>query len=241
MGDASLKTYLWIEDRKGKSGYIFWKTLTENLCHDVIVESKKNNSELVKAVKTLQDKKNRYIIVYDNSFDNLQIYQEQRLLENYASEKRNVFLLDIICFEYILLEFDRLLEWIFAPEDEFLTKRAASIQARKTLLESIHSGDLNYKSIQEIIAYDDNLQNHNIEQLIAKILYDLTRNTGFVVSKGEIGECWIKSCCDWSLRQEDDICGLDECRLSEKEKMKKIYMGTSLKQEFQKVELEVIS
>ena len=38
---------------------------------DVIVESKKNNSELVKAVKTLQDEENKYIIVFDNSFDNL--------------------------------------------------------------------------------------------------------------------------------------------------------------------------
>ena len=28
-----------------------------------------------------------------------------------------------------------------------------------------------------------NLDNHNIEQLSAKLLFDLTRNTGFIVSK----------------------------------------------------------
>lgn len=235
-----LETYLWIEDRKGKSGHIFWQTLMKNLCPDVIVESKKNNSELVKAVKKLQDRENRYIIVLDNSFDNLQAYQEQRMLKEHAAMKKNVSLLDIICFEYILLEFDMLLEWIFAPNDEFLTKRAAAIQARETLIDSIRSGDLNYKSIQEIMAYDDNLQNHNVEQLSAKLLYDLTRNTGFTVSKGIIGECWIKSCCNWLKRQEDDICGLDERRLSEKDKMITIFMGTSLKEEFPKAGLEVI-
>jgi hypothetical protein len=29
------KTYLWIEDRKGKSGYIFWETFMKQLCPEV--------------------------------------------------------------------------------------------------------------------------------------------------------------------------------------------------------------
>lgn len=123
--------------------------------------------------------------------------------------KSNVFLMDIICFEYILLEFAKLIEWIYAPDDEFLTKRAEAIRARKFLVGTIQSGELNYKAIQEIMSYDDNLVNHNIEQLSAKLLYDLTRNTGFEVSKGKIGDCWIKSCCDWDKRQENDVCGLE--------------------------------
>lgn len=72
------KTFLWIEDRKGKASYTFWENLMKHLCPDVIVESKKNNSELVKAVRALQDAENRYIIVFDNSFDNLQIIMEQK-------------------------------------------------------------------------------------------------------------------------------------------------------------------
>ena len=47
------KTFLWIEDRKGKASYIFWENFMKQLCPEVIVESKKNNSELVKAVRTL--------------------------------------------------------------------------------------------------------------------------------------------------------------------------------------------
>ena len=97
------KTFLWIEDRKGKASYTFWENLMKQLCPDVIIESKKNNSELVKSVKTLQDEENKYIIVFDNSFDNLQVVMEQKRLEKYVSEKENVFQLDIICFEYILL------------------------------------------------------------------------------------------------------------------------------------------
>ena len=89
-----MKTYLWLEDRDGKSGYIFWQTFMKQLCPEIVVESKKNNSELVKAVKGLKDAENRYIIVFDNSFDNLQVVTEQKLLRKYADKKDNVFLLD---------------------------------------------------------------------------------------------------------------------------------------------------
>lgn len=233
------ETFLWIEDRKGKASYTFWENLMKQLCPKIIVESKKSNSELVKAVRTLQDTENRYIIVFDNSFDNLQVVMEQKRLKNYVNEKENVFLLNIICFEYILLEFQELIEWIYAPEDEFLEKRAGTIVARHKLVEALREDDFNYKGIREIVEYDKNIEEHNIEQLSAKLLFDLTRNTGFEVTKGVLGECWIKSCCEWKERQEDDICGLDHNRMSVFNKMKRIYDGSSLKLQFPNVGLEV--
>lgn len=235
------KTFLWIEDRKGKASYTFWENFMKQLCPDVIVESKKNNSELVKAVRTLRNDENRYIIVFDNSFDNLQVVMEQKCLKKYVNEKKNVFLLDIICFEYILLEFQELIEWLYAPEDEFLEKRAGTVAARHKLVKALQDDEFNYKGICEIVEYDKNIEEHNIEQLSAKLLFDLTRNTGFEVSKGVLGECWIKSCCEWNERQEDAICGLDHNRLSVFEKMKRIYDGSSLRLQFPKVGLEVVA
>lgn len=105
----------------------------KQLYPEVVVESKRNNSELVKAVESLKDTDNKYIIVFDNSFDNLQVVMERKLLKHYADGKDNVLLMDIICFEYILLEFKSLIKWIYAPNDEFLEKRASSIAARKNL------------------------------------------------------------------------------------------------------------
>lgn len=234
------KTYLWLEDRKGKSSYIFWKTFMEQLCPEIVVESKKNNSELVKAVKALKDTENRYIIVFDNSFDNPQVVTEQRVLRQYADNKDNVFLMDIICFEYLLLEFKDLIVWIYAPDDEFLVKRIKAIKAREKLVPAIKNGELNYKDIQEMVEYCEKIDSYNVEQLSAKILFDLTRNTGFEVSKGKIGECWIKSCCEWQNRMDDDICGLDSNRLQLSDKMKHIYKGTSLATQFQNIGLEVL-
>ena len=208
------KIYLWLEDREEKSGFVFWKTMMQQLFPEVIVQSKKNNSELIKAVKALNDETGRYIIVLDNSFDNLQLVSERKRLQQYAMSKKNIYLVDFVCFEYLLLEFEYLLDWIYAPDDEFLIKRQAAINARNKLVEMLCENDWNYKTAREIISYDMNLKDHNIEQFSAKLLFDLTRNTGFEVSKGSIGDCWSKSCCEWSDRQGDDICGLDDNRLS---------------------------
>ena len=232
------KTFLWIEDKKDKSGYTFWKVFMEQLFPDVIVESKRNNSELVKAVKSLEDTENRYIVIFDNSFDNLQVLSELKILTEALKQKENVALLDIICFEYLLLEFKELIDWIFAPNDEFLKKRANIINARCKLVSAINDGNSSYKEIKEIKDYCDSIEDYNIEQLSAKILFELTRNTGFEVSKSSIGECWIKSCCDWSGRQDDDICGLDNSRLDLYDKMKHILVGTCLSYEFKRHGLE---
>lgn len=226
------KTFLWIEDKKGKAGYTFWHSLLEQLFPNVEMESKKNNSELVRAVKNLKDTNNMYVIVFDNSFDNPQVIIEQKLLKDYADKKENVALMDIVCFEYILLEFNNLINWIYASDDEFLEKRSDAIVAREKLITSIKNGIRNYKDIKEIVEYDEHIKEHNIEQLAANLLFDLTRNTGFEVSKGSIGDCWIKSCCEWYGRMEDDICGLDHNRLKIYDKMKSIYEGTCLKEQF---------
>lgn len=235
-----MKTFFWIEDKKGKASYMFWKCLLEQLYPYVEIESKKNNSELVKAVKNLEDTTNRYVIVFDNSFDNLQVTIEQKRLKQYADKKENVVLLDIVCFEYILLEFGNLLDWIYAPNDEFLKKRIIAVSAREKLISSIDNGRMNYRDIKEIVEYDEHIDEHNIEQLAAKLLFDLTRNTGFEVSKSKIGDCWIKSCCEWNSRKEDDICGLDNKRLSVYYKMKEVYEGTCLKEQFYAVGLEAV-
>ncbi|MCM1126124.1 MAG: hypothetical protein NC429_06585 [Lachnospiraceae bacterium] len=141
---------------------------------------------------------------------------------------------------YLLLEFKDLISWIYAPDDEFFVKRIKAIMAREKLVNTIENGKLNYKDIHEILEYSERIDNYNIEKLAAKILFDLTRNTGFEVSKGNIGECWIKTCCEWKNRMKDDVCGLDNSRLQLSDKMKNIYEKTSLATQFQKIGLEVV-
>ena len=56
-----------------------------------------------------------------------------------------------------------------------------------------------------------------------------------------MGECWRQNCCEWADSQEDDICGLDQTKLSLNEKMRYIYLETSLHREFENIGLEVLA
>ncbi len=232
-----MSIYLWTEDKEGKSGFVFWKTFMNELFPKVIVESKNNNHGLLKAVKNIKLDDNFYFIAYDQSFDNNQIVRETKKLMEYAQGKTNVYILNIISFEYLLLEFQCLVDWIFAEEDDFLYKRSHLLDARNALLLAIENS-VDYKKIPIIATLFHDIGEYNVEQLVSKLLFLITRNTGFEVSKSNLGICWKCNCCGFSGRQLDDLCGLDEERIDLKEKMKQIFYHTRLHKELQTLILE---
>lgn len=113
-----MEIYLWTED--SKSGFDFWKLISDTLYAGKIhVESKKSNSKLVKNVEKLKDTKNMYLIAFDHVFDNSKIDDGSgtntsmygRLVDAVES-RANVCLLDMYSFEYILLSFSELCNWV---------------------------------------------------------------------------------------------------------------------------------
>lgn len=232
-----MEVYLWTEDAKDKAGYIFWKTLMGILYPEVIVESKQNSSKLIKSIQSIVDDGNYYIIAFDHSFDNMQVMRELVWLREACAKHSNIYELNIVSFEYILLEFRYLIQWIFAEEDDFKEQRKNVIAIREKLLEAVRH-QISYKEIEEVKTYIKTLERYNIEQLVSKLLFDLTRNTGFEVSKKKLGICWMSSCCGFLDRQEDDLCGLDNDRKDLREKMIAILQGTVLAEELKGAGLE---
>ena len=127
------KTFIWTED--SKSGYVFWMKFFEILLPEAIVESKKNNSELVKAVSNLlQDDNNKYIIIMDQAFDNPQVIRERKRLLDAIQKRNNVYVINIISFEYLLLQFKYLPKWVFAEDDNLREKREQLLDIRNRLV-----------------------------------------------------------------------------------------------------------
>lgn len=229
--------YFWTEDREGKSGYQFWKTFLDVLYPEIVLESKTNSSELVKSVAKINSD-DTYIIALDHSFDNDQSIREVSTLRKALQKKRNVYELNIISFEFVLLSFPMLIEWIYAENDEFRNTRSRFISIREKLLEAIRK-EKDYKDFPEILEWLHKIDEYNIEQITSKLLFELTRNTGFVVNKSKIGDCWKTDCCNFKDRVEDDKCGLDISRLLLSEKMLTIMNLTLLKDEFKNMGFEV--
>lgn len=232
------KIYFWTEDKEGKSGYTFWQHFLGELFPSVILESKGNNARLLKAVKTITDNEALYIIAMDNSYDNPDVIKLLKELKRIARERSNIVLLDLVCFEFLLLEFKQLLDWVYAKDDEYRLSRTEDISAREAFVSAV-KGNMDYNLYPVVKTYLQGSTGYNAEKVAAKILYGLTRNTGFEVSKSMLGECWWKDCCHWSAKDSTDKCGLDLTRLTCHEKMLAILNGTSLEAQVGSFGMEV--
>lgn len=219
--------YVWCED--SGSGFLFWTTFFHVINPEIVVESKRCNSGLIKAVKHIEETdENQYYILLDNAVDNPSVLLEVKKLSDLAKEKNNVTSIKVHSFEFVLLSFQDLEKWIFAEEDELKDKREDIINAKNHFVTTYtKTNDASVLAeVQKLLKYN---RNYNSEQLSAKLLLEITRNTGFETKKGAIGECFILDCCNWQARQSDDICGLENGRLSQAEKMLHIREKSVLK------------
>lgn len=222
-----MKQYVWCEDRG--AGYTFWTKLFAVWNPAMIVQSKGNNTGLRKAASQIENDGNEYYILIDHAVDNPDVLREVKKLNLSVRGKENVTIIRIHSFELVLLSFRKLEDWIFASVDELKEKRRYLLNAGKILVQVMLCGG-NSEQLSRLkseLGFADRL---NSEQISAKLLFEITRNTGFETDKGHLGECFLNSCCDWNERQSDDICGLDANRLSSKEKVSQLIEDSMLKE-----------
>ena len=104
--------YLWTEDTG--AGLHFWKLVNQLFFNDaLVVESKESNQGLLDALAEIDIKEDdKYYIAFDCVVDNQDIRNKYRFLKSVASKSdKHIVILDIICFEYLILSFDKLIEW----------------------------------------------------------------------------------------------------------------------------------
>ena len=104
--------YLWTEDTG--AGLHFWK-LVNQLFFDnrLVIESKESNQGILDALSDLEMKADdKYYIAFDYVVDNQDIRNKHRMLKSIAEKSEGkVIILDMICFEYLILAFEKLVEW----------------------------------------------------------------------------------------------------------------------------------
>ena len=229
-----MKKYIWCEDTG--SGYQFWKVLFKNLYPDIIVEAKHGNSQLIKNAGNINEDGNLYYIMMDTVPDNPDILRELKRLKKNISGKNNVKVIKLHSFEFALLSFEYLEKWIFAEHDELKDKRKQKITAKQKFVELMTTGGNidELKAFKSVYSYESNT---NSEKIAARLLCDITRNTGFETNKSKIGSCFVCSCCEWDGKQDDDICGLENSKLTLSEKMKQLVGCSVLHKSFEEAGL----
>ena len=183
--------YLWTEDTG--AGLHFWK-LVNQLFFDnaLVVESKESNQGILDSLTSLNAKEeDEYYIAFDYVPDNQDIRNKYRQLKQLVEKSEaKVIILDMICFEYFILAFDKLVSWTG-------TGKTDKIKMREDILAAIedHRIDLSKIKNQTTMQYLSGFKRYSTERVMKSLVGEFTQNEKWSVKGQLMGECWYKDCC----------------------------------------------
>ena len=183
--------YLWTEDTG--AGLHFWK-LVNQLFFDnaLVVESKESNQGILYSLTSLNAKEeDEYYIAFDYVPDNQDIRNKYRQLKQLVEKSEaKIIILDMICFEYFILAFDKLVSWTG-------TGKADKIKMREDILAAIedHRIDLSKIKNQTTMQYLSGFKRYSTERVMKSLVGEFTQNEKWSVKGLLMGECWYKDCC----------------------------------------------
>ena len=215
--------YLWTEDTG--AGLHFWK-LVNQLFFDnaLVVESKESNQGILYSLTSLNAKEeDEYYIAFDYVPDNQDIRNKYRQLKQLVEKSEaKVIILDMICFEYFILAFDKLVSWTG-------TGKTDKIKMREDILAAIedHRIDLSKIENQKTMQYLSGFKRYSTERVIKSLVGEFTQNEKWSVKGPLMGECWYKDCCV-SEHPDSLRCGKPEVEEGS-EKMRMLIQSEEIK------------
>ena len=183
--------YLWTEDTG--AGFHFWKPVNQLFFgNELVVESKGSNQGLLDAVIDLSIKDDdEYYVAFDYVVDNQDIRNKYRMLKSITDKSEGkIVILDMICFEYLILAFDKLVEWTG-------TGKTDKIKIREEVLEVVenHRIDLSKIDDEKTLQYIAGFKRYSTERVMKSLVGEFTQNEKWSVKGALMGECWYKDCC----------------------------------------------
>lgn len=183
--------YLWTEDTG--AGLHFWKLVNQLFFDDgLVVESKGSNQGILDALSDLElENDDRYYIAFDYVVDNQDIRNKYRMLKIIEEKSEGkIIILDMICFEYLILAFETLVEWTGIGKTD-------KIKIREEVLAVVENHRINLSKIndEKALQYIAGFKRYSTERVMKSLVGEFTQNEKWSV-KGELmGECWYQDCC----------------------------------------------
>jgi len=199
--------YLWTEDTG--AGLHFWH-LVNRLFFDseFIVESKESNQGILDAAYQLEvGAGDTYYIAFDHVVDNQDIRNKYRLLKSVADQSNGqIVILDMICFEYLILAFDKLISWTGTGKTDKIKIREEVLAAAEN-----HRIDLSKIDDEKTLQYIAGFKRYSTERVMKSLVGEFTQNEKWSVKGALMGECWYKDCC-MSEHTDSLRCGQPEVK-----------------------------
>jgi len=163
------------------------------------------------------DRNDKYYIAFDKVYDNMDVVNKllelQQLMKKYPEQ---IILLDVTCFEEIILSFKYLIEWTGTGKKDKIEMREHILQAIKE-----HKIDIAQIKDNKTLNYLMGFKYFSTERVLKSITYELTDNDMWHIKGALMGDCWYKDCC--VLKQSSrSHCGVNS--LSGVEKIRTLLM-----------------
>lgn len=255
--------HIWHEDEYTGIGMAgnsatqqFWEFLKNNN-----VTSKLNNADIkgFNGVKNLYNhivnqqcninKKDTYIIFIDYAFDNPVTMRYYIAVKKYIKRYTNVVLVELLCFEYLMLTFKYLPIWVKPINDKNIKSYNSLCQLRNIFIDCIEKEEkwienpslcnfmINIKKIngstnEEILL---KLSKFTAEDVAYNLLSELTHrfSIGFKIEKTVFGDCWTCDCCryprGYPKYNKVKPCNIYRYKKNSKEKAENLFNCTKVK------------
>ena len=224
--------YLWTEDTG--AGLHFWKLMNQLFFdNELAIESKESNQGILDALSDLEMKEDdKYYIAFDYVVDNQDIRNKYRMLKSIAEKSEGrVIILDMICFEYLILAFDKLVTWTG-------TGKTDKIKIREDVLSAIEDHRINLSKIDDenTLQYLAGFKRYSTERVMKSLVGEFTQNEKWSVKGPLMGECWYKDCCV-SEHLDSLRCGKPEIE-DGNEKMRMLMQSETVRKVLQEVNIK---
>ena len=180
-------TYLWTEDTG--AGFHFWKLVNRLFFDDeLVIESKGSNQGLLDAVLDLDIKEDdKCYVAFDYVVDNQDIRNKYRILKSIADKAEGkIIILNMICFEYLILAFDKLVAWTG-------TGKTDKIKIREEVLPAIENHRINLSKIddEKTLQYLAGFKRYSTERVMKSLVGEFTQNEKWSVKGGTYGRVLV--------------------------------------------------
>lgn len=161
-----------------------------------------------------------YYIAFDHVVDNQDIRNKYRLLKSIADQSNGqIVILDMICFEYLILAFEKLISWTG-------TGKKDKIKIREDILSAMENHRINLAEIRDekTLKYLSGFKRFSTERVMKSLAGELTENEKWSIRGNLMGECWYQDCCV-SDRKNHLRCGEPEITSGDKKMIELILSG----------------
>lgn len=182
--------YLWTEDTG--AGLHFWKLVSQLFFdNELVIESKESNQGILDALSDLKIKEDdEYYIAFDYVVDNQDIRNKYRMLKSIAEKSEGkIIVLDMICFEYLILAFDKIVAWTGNGKTD-------KIKILEEVLSAIENHRINLSKIKDenTLQFLTGFKRYSTERVMKSLVGEFKQNEKWSVKGSLMGECWYKDC-----------------------------------------------